>query len=155
MDKKRNAINIDEYIFASYFVPFISCDSLVMIIFGKSIWGPYKVIVEGLQARIVGLLIFLFVANIFYFILIKWPKSLGVKKLKNIILKKFFLSPFFFLWVFAAIVLFLSKIDNINYFKYLYVIIIILVAYFQYKFINEIHSIIISFKRDNDEQEIL
>lgn len=143
---KKTINNIDEYIVVSYFIPFISCDSMVMMISGVSTWGPYNILVKGLQTRILGLLIFIFVAYIFYIILNKWPKSLGGNTLKVVVLKIFLKSPFLYFWILSAVILVISEFDKLKYLRYIYFLIIILVAYFQYVLINKIINIIKYYK---------
>lgn len=133
---------LDDNILAFYITPYISTFAIISILSGESLWGPYKEGLNSIQVRIIGLFALYFCIYVMYNILIKWPRFKGGVKYAKKILKIFFKSKFFILWILSLIIYCNYQIYNIIYLKLLYFLIMCLCTYYQYKFIKTIKSML-------------
>lgn len=135
--------NYDKYdIIPYYSIPIFISQSILMLISATVVWGPYKVIVEGLQARLLGGFFLFFAVNGLYEILIKWPRSIGGDKKKDEVLSIFLSSYFFYslLLLFISIVSYIFLKNEILF--YLYILLLLLCLYAQYIFIKKIRTVL-------------
>lgn len=134
-----------DYIFASYIVPVMSSDGIKTIITGYTKLGPFNVDAVGFQARLIGLWFLTMALIIMYFILYKIPKSIDKEKVKRI-LKLFFNSGFFILWI-SCIISFVTS-NFLPYGNLLFVSVLIICFFFQKLFNKKVIQIY-------NEQEII
>lgn len=100
--------NYNNYIMGSYCFPFISSLGIKIILNGHVILSTYNVDAVGIQARLIGVWLFVFSLIILYFVLIAIPKSISKERVKEV-LCAFFKSPFFISWLVCLILIILSK----------------------------------------------
>ena len=94
MDNKEK---FSSYIFCFYFVPVLMSFSLAVIIEGKFSHISYGVNIEGIQAIMIGISLFLIPLHIIYFLFYKYPSENGGKNKIKIILSQLLHSSFFYI----------------------------------------------------------
>src|SRR4030042_1225348 len=130
----------NDIVFGFYFTPFISSWSILILISGKSSWGPYSIDVIGIKARILGLMILIISLIPAFYIFYKFPKLEGGKDKVREVIYYFIKSSFFYLWLLTIVCLFISKI--FNYFIILYIFLLIMCFKYQIDFMKKVKSFI-------------
>src|SRR4030042_2443543 len=130
----------DFLLFFFYIIPFFFNSGIVLFIKGHS--NMKGAILDGFP-HYLAVSIFLFIILLTTFKIFDILGSLNKNLNKSLVVKIFFLSPFFYFWIIALLMqIFLNKIVDLN--KYLYIAFLIIVYsllfIFQYKYIKKIQK---------------
>ncbi len=142
MKEKKNIHFDKDNIIFFYFIPMMSTYAIVTIVFGGTSLGPYGDVFSDIQVKFFGLVVLILCINNIYKIFVEWPEYVNKKKKIKEIIKIFFNSLFFLLWLLLFFVSFAYSISKIFLLKILYYIIIIMCLYFQNKFVKKIKSLL-------------
>lgn len=138
-----NKNNFNDDIFTFYAIPFLSNFAILSIITGESKWGPYKNELNSIQVRLFGLFVLFCCIYITYSVLIKWPSTSKKDNIGKQVIKEFFSSLFFYLWVASFYLAYLINFSNSNCLTHLlYYIFMVICFIFQLKFIKKIKGLI-------------
>lgn len=142
MTRLNGKINLNEIKGTFYMVPFLSDFAILSIITGENRWGTYRIAMNSMQMRLYGIFILFLCGYITYNVLIEWPKKNNRPEKVKDVLKIFFTSYFFYLWLLLLIVSFLYEIYGLIIIKISYYIILGACLYFQYKFMKKVEKIL-------------